>query len=472
MAYGLNTEGFLVKTLDIIRDEMGAALQQTFGPSIRLDDQSILGQLIGIVAERLALVWELAEVINSSQDPDAASGASLEQICLLTGTLRPPATYSTVNLILTGVPTTVVAAGQKVRTVSTQKEFETASSVTIGAALTAWTATTAYVVGDQVTAEGGCFQCLTAGTSDATSAALVAPDFPLGISGSQEFNEIYDGTAVWLYLGEGTGFVEVLASAIESGPITGVAYDIREIVTAVSGWGGVINLADASLGRSIATDSELRLLREQELASGGSTPINALRAELLRITGVISATIFVNNTDVTDVDGLPPHSIEVLVRGPESPDADFDQSIFDALLAGVAAGILTHTGGAGGDAVVGSATDDEQNVHVMKFTRPTNIPIYATLTIIKDPDLYPDDGDDQIKAAIVEWGDLQNTGKNVVSTRLAASAFEVAGVLDVVTCFIGVAPGPTLSTTIAISLRELATYDTARIIVINSDGVP
>lgn len=469
--YGLTNEGFLVKTLDVIRSDISIALQAVFGPSIRLDDQSILGQLVGIIAERMALLWELAEAVNSSQDPDAATGAALEQLCLLTGTLRPPATYSAVQLTLTGDPGTVIPSGTKVKTTSTLLEFSTSNGALL-VALAAWVASTPYVVDDRVTVNGHVYQCVTAGTSDVgTGPDSEPPDFLNPAATPQARNAIVDGTVVWVYLGEGTAVDDVVAQATDSGPVTAVAYDISTIVNAISGWDSVTNLADANTGRNIATDSELRLLREQELATGGSSPINALRAELLRVTGVLVASIFVNNTDFVDADGVPAHSIEALVRGPETPDAVFDQNIWDALLAGVAAGIRTYANPAG-NPVVGTATDDEGNVHAMSFSRPVNRTIYVDLLLVKDPALYPTDGDDQIKLAIVTWGDLQNTGKNVVANALIAQAFKIPGVLDVTHCWIDDAPVPTVSTTIPVSLRELAVYDTSNIAVASVDGVP
>jgi len=473
MAYGLTTEGFLLKTLDIIRDEMGAALQQAFGPSIRLDDQSILGQLVGIVAERLAVLWELAEVVNASSDPDAATGAALEQICLLTGTLRPPATYSAVDLVLTGVPTTNVPAGQKVRTVSTQVEFQTNTDAVI-ATVDAWAALTAYAVDDRVFVDDGVYQCLVAGVSAATSEALVAPDFPDPSNVPQSFTEIVDGTVTWVYLGQGEGCIDVVGRAVEAGPVTAAAYDILEIVNSLSGWTGVINLDDADAGTAIATDSELRLLREQELAAGGSSPVNAIRAELLAIPDVVSVSIFVNNTDAPLVVAggtLPPHSIEALVRGPDSPDAAFDQSIWDTLLDGVAAGILTYADPAGTD-VVGTSLDDEGTAHTMSFSRPTEVDIYIDIELTKDPDLYPSDGDAQVKAAIVAYGDAQSTGKDVTASRIIAAIHSVTGVLDVTQCFIDDAAAPATSTTIPISLRQLAVFNSANIAVTSVDGTP
>ena len=176
--------------------------------------------------------------------------------------------------------------------------------------------------------------------------------------------------------------------------------------------------------------------------------------------------MFVNNTDTTNSDGMPPHSVEALVRPVDPPPSDFDQAIWDTLLANVAAGIVTTGNTSGTD------TDSQGTVHTIKYRRPTEVPIYIILNVTKDPAEYPTDGDDQIKDAIVTWGDAQATGKDAVATAIVAKAFSVDGVLDVTAVKIGTAPGPTLSTTIPISLRELATYDTSRITVVSVDGTP
>ncbi len=473
--YGLTDVGFLLKTLGVIRADLNARLRQAFGASLNLGDQSIIGQMTGIVAEHFAKIWELIEAVNASRDPDSASGAALEQICLLTGTLRPPATYSAVSLVLTGDATTVVPAARKITTLSTSIEFETDDAATI-TAVDPWADTTAYVVGDRVTHDDQVYQCSTAGTSHATTGPIGPPDFNHPDTNSaQAFSDITDGTVHWIYLGPGDGAVDVVASATDSGPKIAAAYDIRgedAIVDTISGWLGVINLLDASVGSDAATDAQLRILREQELASGGSSPIDALKAELLEVPGVVAVTIFQNVDDVTDADGIPPHSIEALVRGPETPDADFDQSVFDALLAGVAAGIKTHADPAG-TPVTGTATDSEGTEHDMAFSRPTEIEIYVDVELTKDPDAYPLDGDDQVKNAIVAFGDAQNTGKDVVASALIGAIFaSVPGVLDVTLLQIDDAPSPSTSTTIAISKRQLAVFDTSRVTVASIDGVP
>lgn len=505
--YGLTEDGLVVKTLNIIRDELNTRMRDAFGTSIKLDDRAIFGQLVGIVSEVAALVWEQLEVVNSSQDPDKASGAALDALCTLTGTFRPPATYSTVTLTLTGTPTTVVSAGSIVKTASTDVDFETTGNGTI-TSLAAWVTATVYNVGDRVTSGGNAYQCTTAGTSAS------AP--------TTEAVAITDGTVVWTFLGNGTGVVDVAARGIETGPLEAAARDLIVIDTQVGGWNSVINLLDASVGRDAASDEELRMLREAKLTGAGNTPVDSIRADLLNVEDVVAVTVFVNNTDTTNADGMPPNSVEALVRGPEIPDALFDQSIFDALLANVAAGIQTHGSGVG--LVTGTAVDSQGISHTMKFSRPEELQIYVYLGLVKDPDEYPTDGDALVKNAIVNWGDAQATGKNAVPSKIAAEAFDVDGVLGISyiaistttiatpttwaattaygigntvinagriyrctsggtsgstgpsTTGTGIADGTVtwshLGEEIAVSLRQLATYDTSRVTIVTTDGVP
>lgn len=462
MSFGLTPEGLLIPSLTTVREALNTSLRNTFGSSIDVGDKSTLGQLTGIIAASLSALWEKLEAVNSSQDPDKATGAALEAISALTGTFRPAASYSAVVLTLTGTVGTIVSSGSKAKTASTGKTFVTTAAATI-AAVNAWVGSTAYVIGNRVTNGGRIYQCITAGTSNATGGPNNFPGS--GFSGSTDllYDEL-DGTVHWSYVGSGVGAVDVNARAEVTGPITAFARDITVIDTSVGGWNGVINQLDAAPGRDIAQDGELRLLREQELATGGNSTVDALRAELLEVADVEAVTIFVNNTDVTDVDGVPPHAVEAMVRIPVG--TTYNQSIWDALLDGVAAGIATH------GTTSGSAVDEQGTAHVMKFSRPTEKLIWATLAVVVDAATFPVDGIDQIKTSIVAFGDIQKTGKDAVASAVAARAFSIAGVLDVTTCFIDDAVSPATSATVPITLRELAVYDTSRIIVTTTNGVP
>lgn len=454
--YGLTTDGLIIKTLEVVRDELSQRIKDTFGKSMKSDsDRAILGQLVGIVSEIAALLWELGEAVNSSQDPDKATGAALDALCTLTGTTRPPATQSAVYLTLTGTAGTVVpATTSKVQTASTAVEFQTAEAGTLVAA-TAWATGTAYILNDIRTSSGNIYICTNTGASAAT-----------GTGPSGTGTAIVDNTVVWRFIGAGTAYATVLAKSVNAGPLAAAAYDITVINTTVGGWLGVNNLKDATLGRAIGSDEELRQLRESELAGPGTSPINAIRADLLKLENVIAVTVFVNNTDFTNADGMPPHSVEALVRPATTVPSDFNQAVWDTLLDGVAAGIVT-TGNTSGTSV-----DSQGTAHTMKYSRPTEIPIYATVNVVKDAATYPTNGDTLIKEAIVAWGNKLACGKDAVSSAIAAQAFGISGVLDVTSVLISTAPGPTVSTTIPISLRQLATYDTTRISVVATSGTP
>lgn len=459
MAYGLTVEGFIPKTLEILIAEVNEDLRAAFGSSINLTN-GVLARIVAIFCERLADLWELAEEVNASSDPDAATSTALDAVSAITGTIRRLAARSTVVLTLTGTPTTLVSSGARVRTASTLIDFATETNATI-VVTAAWVLSTPYIVGARVTNAGRVYRCSTAGTSAASGGPSTTAD------------AITDGTVTWRFLGAGTGDVDVLAACVNTGPTEATSGDLTEIQTPYSGWSAAINVFDATLGRAVETDEDLRVRREAEVATPGEGPIPAIRAGLLEVgkntvNPVTAVTVFYNNTNAVDVDGLPAHSVEALVRGGETQD------IVDALFALVAGGITFH------GTTTGTHTDSQGRDHAIKFTRPTEVPIYIAITLEKDPDEWPDDGADQVKDAIVAWGDSTakggggNSGRNAVASIIGGQVVraDIDGLNDVTDVLISNAPVPTLSTTIQISLRHVATYDTSRISVATTDGEP
>lgn len=461
IVYGLTDDGFIPKPLTVLRTEMGDALRGAFGASIDLGDLSLLGILLGIIAERLALLWLLIEAIVASQDPDKATGASLVAVSALTGTIKPSARPSTVTLTLFGTPATQVQAVSRFKTASTGLEFTTDRDATIEL-VDAWAAETTYALGDRVWSDTSrIYECISPGTSANLAVA--------GIDG-----DILDGSVHWRMIQDNVsahGAVDVTATATTTGPLTAQAGDLTSIVSGVSGLVAVANLHDAVPGRDDASNEELRVLREQELAGDGSRTPDALKSKLLKIPGVTSVTVFINETDAVS-DGMQPHSAEVMIRTTWPPKDPKDQLIYDLILANIAFGIST-TGNQ-----VGSSVDSSGNVHTIRFSRPEEVPIYVDATFVKDPKAYPADGNTQVKNAIVKLGNAQSAGVNAVASRVAAQVFVVNGVFDVPRTgavggvLIGTAPSPTSDATVPITKRQLAVYDSSRIVLRPSDGVP
>lgn len=271
-----------------------------------------------------------------------------------------------------------------------------------------------------------------------------------------------DGTVTWRYLGEGTGYADAEAESVDDGALVALSGDITTIATPLGGWQSAINILDADLGQADETDEALRIRRDLELSASGAGTPEALRADLLQVDGVEAVTIFYNDTDTTDAEGVPPHSVEALVRGGENAD------IFALLRENVAAGIGIH------GAIVESfyLLLDQPVPRHTAFSRPTEVNIYVVINVTRDIDFIGVDIGPLIAAKIVEYGDAQATGKNAVASAISAQAFKVEGVIDVTACFIGTAPAPASSTTIAISSRQLAVFDTSRITVNVTNGVP
>ena len=386
--YGLTATGFLRKTLENILSEIESSEKATIDTRIDVSADTPIGQLNGVMAEKLAELWELADDIVAGGDPDVSAGFQLDQVSSITGTTRDAASKGTVSLDLSLNATTTVPVGSIVQVLDDP--------------------TNRWVT----TSEG---------------------DNPAGVP----------------------AIVAVTAEAETAGAVTANASTITVIVTPVSGWTAVTNPLDAVPGVEVETDSELRIKRQAELALGGTSPVNAIRADVLQVPDVLDVSVFDNPTDVTDGNGVPPHAVEVLVRGGD------DQAIGDQLFDSVAAGIATF-------GTTSTTVRDSQGFdHTVDFTRPTQIDLYLEVDIDVDPDVFPvSGGEDEIKLALVAWQELNlGVGDDVALAKLAVPICETSGVKDITEIRIGLAPSPVQITNFIIATRELADFDTSRIVV-------
>lgn len=445
--YGLTDAGLLVKTAAIVRDDIDGRIRTGLGASVPLGDETVLGQLSGIVSLTAGEVWELAEALHAAHDPDQATGSAQDAVCAISGTVREDARASTATLTLTGTAATVVPEGSRAGSASASTTvFATNADGTL-VALDAWASGTGYTAGDRVTNASRAYVCITAGTSAGSGGPDTTDD------------DITDNTAHWRYMGEGAAAVDVAASATLTGPLVAVSGDVTEIVTPVGGWSSVINLEDATPGADIETDAALRERREEELAQGGSAPVDALRNAILDVTGVTFCHVFVNDTDATDGDGIPPHSVEVAVIGGD------DQDLWDALLANVAAGIHTH------GTETGTATDSQGTDYTMSFTRITEVPIYIDYAIDIDADVYTTDAD--FKLAVVTYLTARAAvGRDVTVGAATAAAFALDGVEEVTDLDLDDTPAPAAAAPVSIGTRQIATFDTSNVTVATTPVTP
>lgn len=251
--------------------------------------------------------------------------------------------------------------------------------------------------------------------------------------------------------------VDVEAASVALGPINGLAGTINVIATPITGWDSVTNSLDAKVGTNEETDEQLRIRREKSVSINAQNVVDAIFARVSNVVGVTSTTVLENDTsDDPDSNGLVAHSIEVIVEGGD--DAELAETIY-----------LTKPGGisTNGNVTI-NVTDSQGFIKPIKFTRPTGVEIYVSISGTKGPG-YPTDGDDQIKQAIVDYANgqlVENRGFGVGDDVITSELYVPANIVDdvsITSLQIGLSAGAVGTANIPINLRELASFDTTRI---------
>lgn len=105
------------RLIDRIADIQSKA-RAIFGQEMDLSSDTMDGQHIGLFAEAIADLDELAEMVWMSFDPDLASNNSLSRLVKLNGIERSLGAYSVATLTLTGTPQTLIPAGSVIGNVN------------------------------------------------------------------------------------------------------------------------------------------------------------------------------------------------------------------------------------------------------------------------------------------------------------------------------------------------------------------
>lgn len=111
---GITSQGFEPKPQQDIESDLASRFRAVFGATITTIAQSVFGQLISIVADRIADVWQLGLALYNASTREGAIGIQLDNVGALTGTMRLQATYTKVTLVCSGVNGTVIPAGSLV----------------------------------------------------------------------------------------------------------------------------------------------------------------------------------------------------------------------------------------------------------------------------------------------------------------------------------------------------------------------
>ena len=476
MSYGVTSTGFVRPTLAELLTQLNTAATLIW-PGIDLEPDGKWGQLSGIWAKVAADAWDCAQEIYSSRNVNEASGASLDNILAELGMQRIDAAPTTIyHALLWGDSGTVIAAGKKARQSSTLLDATLDDSVTISSAtpraakleLAEPSGSTTYsVVLNASTASTTATSKDAAGNSLANIINFSA--FPGSASYSSGILTITGVTDIATSADFSLGaLVNMTISAVANsglficdtaGPHPFPVDTLDTIMNPVTGWDAVSNPLAGVTGRNSETDSEFRTRSFSFYATGKATQEAIRQAILNQVTGIVSCSVTSNRTDVVDSDGRPAHSFEVLVEG--GANADIAAVIWDTC----PAGIEIH------GSITEAIADSEGRTQYVKFSRPSYAYIWVKVQRAFNPEeVYPTDGDAQIKANIVAWAaSIYRSGKNVYRRDIMTPINAIPGLGDVIILLgnttNGSAPSAYNAADLTVGATVLAQFDISRIVV-------
>ncbi|SVO27217.1 baseplate J/gp47 family protein [Klebsiella pneumoniae] len=205
------------------------------------------------------------------------------------------------------------------------------------------------------------------------------------------------------------GTVVATATCANSGAVAAVAGSVNGINTPTRGWASVTNPLAATVGVAAETDAELRVRQSQSVALASLTPFDAVDGAIANVEGVTRHKLFENDQEVTDSNGLPPHSISAIVEGGDATE------IANTIRSVKGQGVSTY----GTTAVI--VTDKYGNPYTIRFSRPIDVPVYVSITL-KALTGYSSEVGDEIKAAVASYINSLAIGDSVLLSRVYSPA--------------------------------------------------
>jgi uncharacterized phage protein gp47/JayE len=312
MPNAIDSSGLTIQTTpEIIAEILDGApgypgMRQIYGADINVDANSPDGQMVNIIAQAKTDVLELSQQIYNSFDPDKAVGTSLDARCAINGVIRNAGTKTIQNVVVT-----------------------TDRALTLPGLDTS---VTPFTVADT--------------------------------SGNQ-----YQLVSTYAFVGAASTSLVFQAALI--GAVSSLPNTIISIVTVTLGVTGVNNPATyTTLGLNEETDYALRIRRQKSVALPSQGYLEGLIGALLDTTDVTEAMVYENDTNTTDANGIPGHSIWCIVKG------GTNQAVANAIY------VKRNAGCGMKGTVTVSVPQVDGTYFPIKFDRPTSQNLYISFDII------------------------------------------------------------------------------------------
>lgn len=271
MANVLDATGLTTSTRTELIAYFTAQLQAIYGSDINLDSDTPDGQWVNIMTQSILDIEDLLTQIYNTFDPDNAIGNVLDQRVAINGIQRQAGTYTTTNI--------TVVTSQSVNLYGLDQEDQEI-----------------YTVADN--------------------------------AGNKWFLETTE-------LGLGPGSDSLTFRAETPGENLTIPNTITVQITIVLGVTSVNNPTTyLILGTNEESDANLKVRRQKSVSLASQGYLAGLLAALENVPGVTSAFVYENLTNETNSDGVPGHSIWVVLAESGAAPVDIATAIYDKRNAG------------------------------------------------------------------------------------------------------------------------------------------
>lgn len=414
MEYGVTDKGFVLKRYDTILSDMQNAVSDALGFDVSQNPQSMLNAALLVpFADTIASLWEIAQDDYYAKYPSTASGINLDNACQYGNVFREANKQTEYIIHVMAIDGTQIPKNSIIASnTNPEVSLKCASTTTITRSKchaivikTVTVSTGAYQI--QINGKMYSYTAKTTDTAESVLKGLAsvlknASGYAITYSEQDENLTITDSLA--------TRDNEIvlsnnLTTAYVVGCVTYVTDDygevvlpngsITKVVSNVTGLKSVINAIDPDLGRQQETDAELRLSFVQKRYNAASAQAEAIESYILsEVDDTKAVRVYENATDVTDSEGRPPHSVEVVVDGGNTDE------IAKAILKKKSGGI--YTVGTIRSSVLGKYGDTID----IGFNRPESIYAWVKVEITQGKVSIESEYEDIVKSIIMDTYDM------------------------------------------------------------------
>ncbi len=255
------------------------------------------------------------------------------------------------------------------------------------------------------------------------------------------------------------GLIVVTAVAEQLGNIAAAPNTITTIVTPTAGWQTATNLLSAVPGAPVETDAGLRQRQSVSTSLPSQTPLAGIFGAVANVPGVEQLAVYENDGDITDVNGIPPHSISVVALGGDAT----------AIASAIA---LRRAPGAGTYGNTTEVITDQKGIPVtISFWQPLQVTITVQITI-SALNGYVSTTGIAIQAAVAAYIGGLGVGQNLFFSKIFGPANLNNGplantyILETDGLLISRSPAPLADDDITIVFNEIAVCAPANVTIV------